>query len=189
VGKHFTLSTTLTTNGHPVAGVPVVLFGRPDVAGTWTQIRSLTTDANGSVSTDADPNVNVQYSWSFAGDANDASASSPVFAVGVHQAVTANASTTFVVHKHSIEVYGIVAPSDIAGIVHLQKLLDGQWVAITRGTATVSKQLLPDGTTRFGYVMHWAPQLGHQNLVLRIHRRETAVNLGGSSAPFQLTVA
>jgi hypothetical protein len=185
VGTHLPLTTTLTTNGKPVVGATVVLYGRPDVDGTYTQIRSLTTNASGVASTTVSPNVNVQYSWSFAGDANDASASTPVFSFGVYQAVTAHENKTTVTHGHSVEIYGIVTPNNgSGGIVHLQKFVDGDWVAITRATAQVFQQTLPDGSTGFGYVIHWTPVLGGQHLTLRVHRRTDSINLYGSSPSF-----
>ena len=82
-------------------------------------------------------------------------------------------------------IWGTVAPPEAGQTVKLQMKSSGHWV--TKGTATIKKQKLPDGSTAKGFVFSLTLHT-KGTFVLRVARAATDANTAGTSKHLTLTV-
>jgi hypothetical protein len=176
---------TDTDSGQPIAAAAVNLLSRKTSSGTFSKVGSGTTSASGKVSVAVQPKVNAQYVWKYAGDTDHHAATSSAGTVDVAQVVTAQLKNPSVKKGSPATVWGTVAPDETGQTVQLQKKVGSSWV--TKATATIAKQKLPDGTTAKGFVLTTTPT-SKGTVALRVRRASTASNATGLSAKLTLQV-
>ncbi len=181
------LKTTLTdtATGSPIANATVNLLSRRGTTGGFGTAGSGTTNAQGKLTVAAQPTVNRQYEWQYAGDAAHHAATSGTATVTVAQVVTAKLVDSSVAKGTAAKVWGTVAPPEAGQTVQLQMKSSGHWV--NEGTATIKKQKLPDGTTAKGFIFSLTLH-SKGTFVLRVTRAATATNTAGVSKHLTLTV-
>jgi hypothetical protein len=176
---------TDTDTGQPIATAAVNLLSRKSSSGTFSKVGSGTTSTGGKVSVSVQPNVNAEYEWKYAGDSTHHAATGSAGTIDVAQVVTAQLKNPSVKMGSPATVWGTVAPDETGQSVQLQKKVGGSWV--TKATATIAKQKLPDGTTAKGFVLTITPT-SKGAVALRVRRPSTASNATGLSAKLTLQV-
>ncbi|HEX3901131.1 MAG TPA: fibronectin type III domain-containing protein [Mycobacteriales bacterium] len=169
-----------------VQGAQIDLLSRAGRSGAWNLLRTLTTDAAGSVATRVQPKVNTEYRWRFLGNQIFSPAISPVQVIYVRQVVTASLTSHRTAAGGSVQIYGTVAPNEAGQQVVLQRLRQGRWVD-TPATATIHRQKLPSGGVELGYVVS-VPTVDHGTFRYRVSRPETKDNFSGTSGELTLHV-
>jgi hypothetical protein len=185
IGQDVTVSTILTSQGSPLPIAPVDLLGRLGTSGEWKLLRSLTTDAQGRISTTIAPSINCQIAWSFPGDQTHLPAMTNAQNIRVRQVMTVHRSAERVRVGHVVQIYGLVSPHSNGQTAVLQRFRNGRWLDIRR--AEVIRQRMPGGNSGFGYVVNLVRH-HPATLRLRVHIGATAYNVGASTRRFALRV-
>jgi hypothetical protein len=168
-----------------VPNATVQLLTRSTGTGPWTLLKTVTTNAAGAVSTAVRPRHNSQYEWSYTGDGTYSAATSGVQTITVRQVVKVHHTATRIQHGHSVQIFGLVLPRTPGERVVLQRRSRGTWVKIA--AAMVTKQRLPDGTKRIGYVFTYTARTSGA-ATLRVHVGARPRNAAANSSAFTLHV-
>jgi len=145
------LTKTIDYAGQPVRGVSgekVVLQSRPKGATTWKPVRTLTTDAQGSVRTTVKPSVNAQYRFVHAdhkGVVGPATSATTLVLVRAKASVTV--TTARPDHRRMTTFRVTTSPKDPGATVTIQRQYGSGWRTVatgktsSAGTATLSGKL------------------------------------------------
>jgi 5-hydroxyisourate hydrolase-like protein (transthyretin family) len=147
------LSTVLkdTTTNQPISGANVTLKRRAAANKPWTTVGTVMTSATGAASKSLALTANTQFEWTYASTATHKAATSPVKSVSVAQVVAIHSTKTTIAHGVAFKIWGTVNPPSSGQKVTLQHLVGTAWKNV--GTATQTKQKLPNGQTTVGYVL------------------------------------
>ncbi|HZY77256.1 MAG TPA: fibronectin type III domain-containing protein [Jatrophihabitantaceae bacterium] len=181
-GHRLTISGRLldATSGRPMVHATLTLWSH--TAGhAFMMLATRSTSTTGKAHFTLRAKANIAYRWTFAGSATGTKSSSRTQIVHVRQTVTAALRT---LPGGSRALWGTVAPTAPV-TVNLQRLVQGHWRS--RGSATVSMQLLPDGTRRAGYLFTLAVSKPG-TYRFRVHRPATASLAAGSSRTVTVTI-
>jgi hypothetical protein len=176
-GHRLHVGTTLTDadDGTALSGAQVALWARPTRAGAhWSQLRRATTSARGTARADVKPHHNTTYQWRYAGDATH----HRLATVSSEQSVVVRQQVTVRLARHANEIFGAVHPATGGASVSVMRRTKHGWES-TELTATVHRQVLPDGREAMGYVISLPADLrGHR---IRVVTDATADNAAGRS--------
>jgi len=168
-GQRLTLSGHLAdATGKPVDGATILVTAR-DTAGQTTAVGTSTTDSAGHWIVPSRPMHNATYVASFAGDANNAPATSRPVRVAVTPRVTLAAARTSS-SAHWLVVTGNVSPNKAAQTVHL-----------TAVSSLGSKKNLGTTTLTAGSTYRFKVQLAKGKWELSVRIASTPGNVAGHS--------
>jgi hypothetical protein len=175
-GNSATISGVLSTPGAVNAGQAVTLLERSPGQTTWTGVQDAATGTDGSYSFTVDPTANTYYMVRVT---TAPSRHSAVLFVGVHDDVSASASTSSGTAGSSVTFTGSVLPGQAGTTVYLQKLgKDGQWHTLTSSATNASS----------GYSISWT--LGDiGTATYRVHVLADRMNLGAVSGQMIIQVS
>ena len=112
IGGSVKLSTTLTSDGTPLASRPVELFHKPFGQSSYTTLGTVDTNASGIASLTLFPKKNTSYQWRYGGDTQEYDASqSPIRSVGVRARVTIALADATLKPGQTLVVTGKVTPA------------------------------------------------------------------------------
>lgn len=156
-GHPVTVSGTLTSRYGALTGnsLSLSLYARPASGGTWTRVARAALTSN-PVRVSFTPRVSTQWQWRFAGSDSLAAASGRVHTVVVTPIVSAHATRLAPRAGTRDAVWGAVSPRSAGQYVAVQRYSGGTWHTI--GNALLTRQRLPDGSTRVGYLWRFTPQ-------------------------------
>jgi hypothetical protein len=162
------------TSGQPIVGATITLMGRPASGQVWSQVTEQVTGAGGGAGFAVHPQHNTEYEWTYAGDAQHASAASSVVPIAVRQLVTATAKDHKVKKGDKVVISGSVKPAG-SGSVQLQVKKHHTWsdlhqpVTVISGHFTISFKPATKGAHTY-----------------RMHRDGTATTAAGNSPEFHV---
>ncbi|NUS00792.1 MAG: DUF1906 domain-containing protein [Kribbellaceae bacterium] len=162
-----TLSTAVTKlDGGKLAGVPVVLYSKAKNASKWMTVGSLTSDANGVVTTSQKPAVSTYYMWGYNGAAGVLGTRSAAVLVQVHPALSAYLTPAAIRLGGSSLLYGYLNPPHAGTTAYLQRRSGTSWVAVTTGKLTTNGKyafsIKPTARGTFTYRVVWLADADHQ---------------------------
>jgi hypothetical protein len=126
-------------------------------------VTSSTTNHSGVATASVKPTVTTSYFWELPGKASGApvqywSEISDAGTVSIRPLMTSELSQPTVKaprkrdHVKTVFLSGWLSPLDAGAVVTLQRIYLGSWRTTTT-TAKITRQQLPDGTTRVGFVL------------------------------------
>ncbi len=172
-----TLSGALSDGTDEGTGGREIIIEATTAAGTETAARA-TTSADGTYSVQVLPRENTTYAARYAGGADNASESGSV-AVSVAPVVKAFPSDDEIKRKKTLQVAGVVAPSDAVDAVRLEARTTAGWSVLASGPVGL------DGE----YALRWSPTNKDKGrYVMRVATSGNDRFAAGSSPTFRVRV-
>lgn len=157
-GAPYTFTGSIQAGGAPAGGAIVRVMIRKLGSTAWGALGYAKSGADGSLSYTFTPTKNSQLMWVFDGAPGYAASTSgaALREVDVKPAVSMSTTRSRVSLGSTTTFWGTMTPALSGEPVAPQKVVNG--VATTLPiTAVVKRQTLPDGTIRYGYVLHYRP--------------------------------
>ena len=180
-GDPVAITATVTTPAGPLAGAPATARFRPQGAQAWTDIQTVTTNADGTVAFQVTPTATGDWLVYVPGAAGRSEGSSAPFTTQVLAKVTATPKAGVVAKGGALKVRVVAQPASVGQPVVLQiKKPDGTWANVKKGRGKadaqgVVKLIATAPTTKGTYTM-------------RAIALQRGPILTGASAEFQVRV-
>ena len=168
-----------------LGGQKVSLYRRANAGKPWALVTSVKTSPAGAATASVRMTANAQFQWRFAGTAGHLAATSATKSVAVAQVVSVAQTAKSIRRGGTVRFYGTVRPTGAGQRVHLQQLIGGKW--ISKVTATIHRQELPNGRTTIGYVLPIKLRTAG-TFAFRVNKPATQTLAAGNSATKRVKV-
>lgn len=185
-GRSTTLSSTLTSAHHALAGQTVRLQRRAPGTRSFTTVAKATTSGRGVASVKLKIRSSYGYRWIWSGSRSYTGSTSGVQAVHARATVSVARTAARVRKGATVRLYGGSFPTVSGDRVALQRRVGHQWKRVGK-RMTLHRRTLPDGTRRVGYVFTWSAHSAGR-YVFRVVRLASRATAPGVSRALTITV-